>query len=173
MAMSYVQSLENRKKYGNYGWWPGKVSPADKLKAEYQTAYDEAKAVNLKRYEEILGGYDTRYTEAISGLEGLGDIAKKDVRTSYARSTAAGAQNLISSGLHSTTIAPAMYQQSARQETDALARVNEALRRERLGYQTSLSGQRLDFMERREDEYPSENLYVQLMNQLGQGRGQN
>ena len=170
MALSYIQSLENRRQYGNYptrakGW----VDPADTLKREYQTAYDEAKATNLARYEEILGGYGTRYTEALSGLEGLGDIAKKDVRASYARSAASGAQSLISSGLHSTTIAPAFYQQNARQETDALARVNESLRREKIGYQTSLSGQRLDFMERREDEYPDQNLYVQLLNQLGQG----
>ncbi|GAG58669.1 unnamed protein product [marine sediment metagenome] len=59
-----------------------------------------------------------------------------------------------------------------------MGEAREGLRRERIGYlqqlsdrelkmQTGLTKEQLDFMERREDEYPSESLYVQLMQGLG------
>jgi len=163
----------------NVAFRGGYLSPSDYSKAtwmetkqlqdEQQTAQDEAKATNESRYTDILAKYGTRYNTAMSSLQGLGDQAKKDVGATYRRAGASANQSLINSGLHSTTIAPAVSNQIARQETDALGRVNESLRRERLGYQTGMSKEMLDFMERREDEYPNDNLYVQLMNQLGQG----
>ncbi len=70
-----------------------------------------------------------------------------------------------------------------------MGEARERLRREKLGYisqlgaqelqslkelssqellmQTGLTKDELDFMERREDEYPSESLYVSLMQGLG------
>jgi hypothetical protein len=114
----------------------------------------------------------------MGGLEGLGESAKEDIRRSYAISGAAGAQALIDSGLHSTTISPSVSRQNQSAEARALASLDEQLRRERLGYLTTLGSQRvgystgmtkemLDFMERRTDEYPSESLYVELLRMLG------
>lgn len=161
----------------------------NKLTTEYQSAYNEAKTANEARYKDILGQYGSRYTagmaeldslksEVMGGLEGLGEAEKSDIRKSYAISGAANAQALINSGLHSTTIAPAVQRQNATAEAGALSSADERLRRERLGYMTDLGTRRigystgmtkemLDFMERRTDEYPSQSLYVQLMQMLG------
>ena len=184
---------------------------ADTLKQEYQTAYNEAKTANETRYQEILAGYKTRYStatadlgksrteitgklasnraEVLSGLKGLGDEELAGIGRRYTREKASTSQQLISSGLHSTTVAPAVLGGVARREGYAVGEAQERLRREKLGYisqlgtqelealkqlsdrelmlQTGLKREELDFMERREDEYPSESLYVQLMQGLG------
>ena len=156
---------------------------------EYQTAYNEAKAANEARYQEILTGYKTRYStamqglassreEIMSGLEGMGEAELAGIGRQYTKERASVAQGLISSGLHSTTVAPAVLGGVTRREGYATGEAQERLRREKLGYlkslsdrellmQTGLTKEELDFMERREDEYPSESLYVQLMQGLG------
>lgn len=182
-----------------------------RLTTEYQTAFDEAKAANLARYQEILTGYKTRYSTAMTGLEtsranitgklastraevlgglqGLGEEELAGIGRRYTKERASTAQQLISSGLHSTTVAPAVQAGVTRREGYAMGEARERLRREKLGYisqlgaqelqslkelsaqelmaQTGLKKEELDFMERREDEYPSESLYVQLMKGLG------
>ena len=184
---------------------------ANKLASEYQTAYNEAKAANETRYQDILTGYGTRYneaqatlgntrtavtgklasnrTEVMSNLQGLGDAQLAGIGRQYTKERASASQGLINSGLHSTTVAPAVLGGVNRREGYATAEAQEQLRREKLGYisqlgaqelqalkelsatelmtQTGLKREELDFMERREDEYPSESLYVQLMQGLG------
>jgi len=166
-----------------------KQKQTQKLLTEYQTAYNEAKAANEARYQEILTGYKTRYgtameglasskEEIMSGLEGMGEAELAGIGRQYTKERASVAQGLISSGLHSTTVAPAVLGGVTRREGYATGEAQERLRREKLGYlkslsdrellmQTGLSREELDFMERREDEYPSESLYVQLMQGLG------
>ena len=183
----------------------------NRLTTEYQTAYNEAKAANLKRYEEVLAGYQTRYGEAMTslgtsrtaitgklastraevmgGLKGLGEAELAGIGRQYTKERASTAQHLISTGLHSTTVAPAVQAGVTRREGYAVGEAQERLRREKLGYvsqlgaqelqslkelsaqelmmQTGLTKEELDFQERREDEYPSESLYVQLMQGLG------
>ena len=184
---------------------------AQRLQEEYQTAYNEAKAANEARYQEILGGYKTRYgtamtqlgktrtdvtgklasnrAEVLSSLKGLGEQELAGIGRQYTKERASTAQQLISSGLHSTTVAPAVQAGVTRREGYAVGEAQERLRREKLGYisqlgaqeleslrqlsdqellmQTGLTKDELDFMERREDEYPSESLYIQLMMGLG------
>ena len=183
----------------------------DKYMKEYQSAYNEAKAANETRYQDILSGYGSRYneamgtlgntraavtgklasnrTEVMSNLQNLGDAELAGIGRRYTKERASVAQGLISSGLHSTTVAPAVQGGVNRREGYAMAEAQERLRREKLGYisqlgsqelqslkelseqelmaQTGLKKEELDFMERREDEYPSESLYVQLMMELG------
>ncbi len=186
---------------------------ADKtrLTEEYQTAYNAAKTANESRYQNILTGYQTRSDDAqttlgqtrtavtgqlasnraevLGGLKGLGEAELAGIGRQYTRERASTSQGLISSGLHSTTVAPAVLGGVARREGYAVGEANERLRREKLGYisqlgaqelqslkelspqelfiQTGLKKEELDFMERRTDEYPSESLYVQLMQGLG------
>jgi len=183
----------------------------NRLTEEYQTAYNAAKAANEARYQEILTGYGTRYktamdtlgttrtavtgklasnrAEVMSGLEGLGEAELAGIGRRYTKERASASQGLISSGLYSTTVAPAVLGGVTRREGYAMGEARERLRREKLGYisqlgsqelaslkelsatelmaQTGLKKEELDFMERREDEYPSESLYVQLMQGLG------
>ena len=186
---------------------------ADKtrLTEEYQTAYNAAKTANESRYQNILTGYQTRSDDAqttlgqtrtavtgqlasnraevLGGLKGLGEAELAGIGRQYTRERASTSQGLISSGLHSTTVAPAVQGGVTRREGYAVGEANERLRREKLGYisqlgaqelqslkelssqelfiQTGLKKEELDFMERRTDEYPSESLYVQLMQGLG------
>lgn len=185
---SLSELAETKMRMGLQESYRGRLQQ-QRLMSEYQTAYDEAKAANLRRYEEILTGYKTRYStameglatsreEIMSGFEGMGEEELAGIGRRYTRERASTAQQLISSGLHSTTVAPAVQAGVTRREGYAMGEARERLRRERIGYlkqlsdrellmQTGLTKEQLDFMERREDEYPSESLYVQLMQGLG------
>ena len=201
--LAYGQSHPNvqNMRYGRIGSGgsalnPYYASPEQKMEqqrtdltAEYQTAYDTAKAANESRYEDIVGRYGTRYEQGVSdidaygssilgGLEGMGEAEKAQIGRTYDRSGALGQQSLISSGLHSTTIAPTVQRQNEIARGNALSLADERLRRENLGYQTDIaktklsytsgmSKELLDFMERRTDDYPDQSVYLQLMNQLG------
>jgi hypothetical protein len=179
MYAPYLSMVRNRQS----------MAQAGSLKTEYQTAYNQAKAANEERYQEILTGYKTRYgtatdklasnrAEVMSSLEGLGEAELAGIGRRYNKEMASVSQGLISSGLHSTTVAPAVKAGVTKREGYAVAEAQERLRREKLSYlsqlgdkelmmQTGLTKEQLDFMERREDEYPSESLYVQLMQGLG------
>lgn len=185
---AYVKAKEARKRNEYYAaltkWESGR-----KMTGEYQTAYTEAKAANEARYQEILTGYKTRYGTAMTGLatsreeimSGFEDLGKEElagIGRQYTKERASVSQGLISSGLYSTTVAPAVLGGVTRREGYAVGETQERLRREKLGYlkelsdkelmtQTGLTKEQLDFMERREDTYPSESLYVQLMQGLG------
>lgn len=205
---TYVQNIQHQKSLRAKAQ---ARKQAERLMGEYQTAYDEAKAANLERYQEILTGYKTRYSTAMTGLEtsrtaikgklasnraevlgglkGLGEEELAGIGRQYTKERASASQGLISSGLYSTTVAPAVLGGVTRREGYAMGEARERLRRERLGYisslgaqelqslkelsaqelmaQTGLKKEELDFIERREDEYPSESLYVQLMQGLG------
>ena len=169
---------------------------ADNLKKEYDAKYAEAKTANLQRYNEILGDYKSLYETAsakgpslmsfdASAFEGLGDQAKIDAKNVYRRSGNAAMQGLASSGLYNTTTAASARINNAVKQADEIARINEALRRERIGYQmdvdkfnaatqnnysrylSDIDLKRLAFMERREDPYPDNSMYLRLMQGLG------
>jgi len=213
----YNESL--RKKYEADVWkakqpfvlQAQRAAQARTLSKEYQTAYNEAKTANETRYQEILTGYKSRYNtaqdtlastrtavtgklasnraEVMSNLQGLGDAELAGIGRQYTKERASVAQGLISSGLHSTTVAPAVLGGVTKREGYAVGEAQERLRREKLRYisqfgaqeltalkelsaqelmtRTGLKKEELDFMERREDDYPSESLYVQLMQGLG------
>jgi hypothetical protein len=142
-----------------------------KLKAEYDKAFNEAKQANEQRYNQILGGYDTLYNNTMTGLEGMGDAARKDVNTGYNRAFSQSMQGLVNSGMANSTILPSVSLNNAGQRTNALNSLNEMLRREKLGYMNNISNNKLNFMERREDTYPDMNLYTSLMNNYGNYMG--
>ena len=139
---------------------------------EYQTQLDEAKAANERRYEDILGGYEKRYSGAMSTLEGLGGQQRADLDREYTELGSKQQQNLASRGLAGTTLAPTLAQGLAGKRTEAMTRLNESLKRERLGYDTGLSQDTLQFKERRTDAYPDLNQMQQLAYMRGQGQGQ-
>ncbi len=141
------------------------------LKAEYEKAFNEAKAANEQRYGQILGGFDTLYSDTMTGLDGMGDAAKKDVNTAYDKAHSQSMQGLVNSGMANSTIMPSVTLSNARQRTDATNSLNEMLRRERLGYMNNITNNKLGFMERREDSYPDVNLYASLMNNYGNSMG--
>ncbi|MDD5457872.1 MAG: hypothetical protein PHF37_00540 [Phycisphaerae bacterium] len=153
----YERELQRQRTQGLLG----------KYMKEYQSAFDEAKTANEQRYNQILGGYDTLFNDTMTGLEGMGDAARKDVNTGYNKAFSQSMQGLVNSGLANSTIIPSVTLNNTRQRTDALNSLNEMLRREKLGYMNNITGNKLAFMERREDTYPDLGLYIQLMQGLG------
>jgi hypothetical protein len=137
----------------------------NRVVADWQSAYDEAKNTNLQRYEDILGGYGQRYDDAMGTLQGLGDAEKADLVRSYGILGSQQNQALVNSGLSSTTIRPAVIQQNQSAMQRALSLVNERLQGQQLNMMNQLSGDKLAFMERREDDYPDMNLYLELIRQ--------
>ncbi len=141
------------------------------LAGSYQSAYDEARAENERRYGEILGGYNQRYGNAMGLLEGQGEQARADLASRFADTRGRQAAYLNARGLGGTTLAPTIQQGLASEEQSARGRLDEALRREKLGYMTGLSGDTLQFMERRTDAYPDYNQLQQLAYMQGQAGG--
>jgi hypothetical protein len=137
------------------------------LKSEYEKAYNEAKTANETRYGQILGGYDTLQNDTMAGLDGMGTQARRDVNTSYDKAYSNSLQGLINSGMANSTILPSVSNVNATQRSDATGRLNETLRREKLGYMNDITNNKLSFMERRTDSYPDVGLYTSLMNNQG------
>ena len=116
---------------------------------EVQRVQEETRLANEDRYEEILEGY-----------EEMGGQERADIRSRYAGLASRGQQDLISRGLVGTTVLPGMRSLWAREETGAVGRLEERLRGERLG-----------FMERRQDTYADPSLMMNAAIQYGQGTG--
>jgi len=172
-------------------WGGGQLSKSDISNANWaqqqeavkslQGATDEAKAENLRRYEEILVGYQGRsetatagYDKLLASMTGLGDAEKEALRHSYDVSGSRQQQSLVNSGLASTTIRPAVQAGNTSAMNRALSLLNERLQRERVGVEgqrigaeAGYTGDTLGFQERREDEYPDVASYLQLMQQFG------
>lgn len=147
----------------------GRVQWLEQQEAEgkLQSSVDEAKAANLKRYEEILAGFGTRETKALESLEGLGDEERAAIERAYSRSGAAQLSGAVKQGLIGTTVPAALTRQNTTAMTNALGLVNERLRRQRIGLETGLSGEKLAFQERREDVSPDIQSYLNLSKQFG------
>jgi hypothetical protein len=188
-----------------------KKSLSEQLMADYQNKYNTARNANLKRYEDILSGWNTlesdtrskledlgkkmasgyqsRYDKAMEILEGMGSQERADIMQNWNNLSDKQAQSLIESGFGNSTVMKSMRQGAKRQETADIARLEERLRGQKVGVHSDLSGDKLSaisglkqnevaqlanilgsklgFMERREDEYPSVELYTSLMEALG------
>lgn len=99
----WYQQRAHKKATGAFTWDQTPMGKAEantaQLKAEYERAFNEAKAANEQRYGEILGGFDTLYIDTISGLEGMGDAAKKYVNSSYSKALSQSMQSLVNAGV--------------------------------------------------------------------------
>ena len=147
----------------NQATWLESQETSDKA----QKAYDEAKAINESRYNEILGGYRARQDDAMNMVANLGTAEKDAIRRSYGKERSRMMQGLLDSGNLSTTVMPSVSLQNNEAKNRSLADVNERLTKQKIGLQTGLSGDKLSFMERREDAYPDQSYYLDLLKQAG------
>lgn len=137
------------------------------LMDQYQTAYDEAKAANETRYQDILSGYDTMYSDTEKAIAGYGETARRKMAENQAKADAKVSQSLINSGLHTSTIAPAAKLQSAKSYADEIAALEESIAMTKSDKLNSVKTQKLTTMENRTDTYPDTNMYLGLLEQLG------
>lgn len=147
---------------------------ANALVANYSSAYEAAKAANEKRYKEGMDERTALRTRSMDTINSLGDQERKDITERFDNLKTTQTQDMISRGLRGTTIAPTVEQGAEREKTSSLGRLEERLRRERLGTDINLTQDIEGFRERRTDAYPDLNQMIQLMTKLGgQGGGVN
>lgn len=165
----------------------------------YKADFEAAKAANEKRYQEINQGYTDRYgrtlgyegesrqvpvydkSGALVGWEesahydGLVDKAgiqeRADLRNDYGNLSNAAGARAISAGLGSTTVAHSLRRGVERDRAAAEGRLNDRLTNMRIAYDSALSGDQLQFQERRNDTYPESSKLEELAFQYGQGQG--
>lgn len=119
------------------------------LVQKYNEAYQQAKAANEARYQQLLG-----ITEQTTGQR------EADIRQAYGQQGAQIGQSLARSGLAGTTAAPTMQMGVAREQESALNRLADQMQQTKLG-----------IIERREDRYPELGMISQLAGALGQAGG--
>lgn len=96
-------------------------------------------------YQTTLAGYRKRYRQAVSQLDTLGTQQREDLASQYAAAQARGMQDLRNRGLGA--LSSSIRYGYQRSYADALAGLNDTLTRERLGYQTGLSKDLLDYQQ--------------------------
>lgn len=149
----------------------GGGNPMSDLLNQYNAAYAQARAANEARYAEILSGYTQMLSDALQTMEGMGAQEAKDIAADWGAKTQADLTDLTSRGFAGSTVMPSIKAGGERQKQDALARLRERLRQQRLSVQTGIQGQKLGFMERRTDTYPDMGLYASLAKGLGNAAG--
>lgn len=113
------------------------------------------------------GGYRDRFQRGMSYLDGAGAQAEKDIRTDYDRSNNRSQMDLMKRGLGNSTITANQTAATERRKQDAIGRLKESLRNQYLDTDARLSGDTLQFMERRNDTYPDQMAIANLMMQFG------
>lgn len=96
----------------------------------------------------LQGQYDQRLQAAMGMLEGMGQQTIADVRRDYCEAAGAAQQQLMTSGLAGSTIAPSMQMGYTREMEDEIARIEEQLRQQRLDTYGQYSGEALQYGER-------------------------
>lgn len=137
------------------------------LSGQFQRRFDEANQANEARYQDVLKGYQSRYERALQMLAGLGQQEGKDINELYDQQGAKINQNLIGRGLGNSTVTSTMAMGNERERLASLGRLNEQMRQQAMAADAGLSGDTLQFMERKTEAAPS----MELLAQLAQGVG--
>lgn len=138
---------------------------------------------------QLISAQQKLYDDTMREAAGLGLQEQSDLRQDWDKQAAQADDRMRRMGLAGTTVMPTMSAGVEKQKQADMSRLNERLQRERLGMMTDLGqrvntakanalqqtdtikGDRLNFMERREDMQPDMGMYAQLMTQAGNGNG--
>jgi hypothetical protein len=143
----------------------------NRLIAEAEAERKAANRENMRRYNSLLGNERQLYMRTMQGLEGMGEQARADINSTYAKSGAALAQDNVSRGLSGTTVADTTQMGVNRERAGALARFNEALAQQKINADIGLTGNSQGIIERRTDQAPDMGQIAALASQLGAGAG--
>jgi len=122
---------------------------ASSLAQQFQDALNAANKANEDRFQQLL-----------SEVEGSGAQERTDINATFDRVAAGNMQDLVSRGLRTGSVATSSNTGVARQRTDALGRLEDRLRQQRLG-----------IIERREDTGPDLGQLIALSQGLGRAGG--
>lgn len=135
---------------------------------EATRAQQEARAANEQRYKDILAGHDARIAGARGEIDQLGGRERLAIEDRRTQDAARAEQGLIDRGLGSTTIRSSVMRGYDAARDRALTGLAEDQSRLKLQYLPTLEGERLGFMERRNDVGPDPKTSIDLATQLGQ-----
>jgi hypothetical protein len=141
------------------------------LSAAYQQALDKANAANENRYQDTLQGSQARLERNMGYLENSGQQQAKDINQAYDKQLADTNQDLINRGLRASTITGNMGLQNQVERQNALGRMQDQLRQQRVATDSALSGDTLQLMASKNDIAPDMNQLIALAQMLGQGGG--
>lgn len=139
------------------------------LFAQFQANQEAAKKANEQRYNDILDQRNSLYTRQMGQLDRFSDQETKDINTRFDQRQAQGTQDLISRGLGNTTVTSAISRGINQDREADLRRLGDLTNQRRMTADQGLTEDKLQFMERRTDSYPDQNLLAQLALKSGQG----
>lgn len=137
-------------------------------------------------YNDIVNSKQTRYTNLMGLVEGLGNADRSRTRQDWGNNLNSGMANLSARGLSGTTMGGSLRQSNQKGMDQSLQSLEEGLRRERIGYDTALGsdvenakagrynawsnavGGQMGLLERRNDVAPD---YTNLVMGLGAQSG--
>lgn len=94
---------------------------------------------------DIRQGYDTLYSDVISGLQGAGNSYRQQITDKYAQERGRASQGLINSGLGNSTVRAAMDRGLMFDEQKARIALEDQLADRMAGYQSQLGLARLNY----------------------------
>lgn len=98
--------------------------------------------------DPLLQGFQSREQRVLSELEGLGAQERRDINRQFDELSASQTQDLARRGLGSSTITSTVQQGAERERADAVGRLEDRLRRQRVGTLADITGQTLGAQER-------------------------
>jgi hypothetical protein len=145
----------------------GMGAGAGNIGNQFQAALNNARQANEARYQDILGGYQQRYQRGLGMLAGLGQQEGRDINELYDSQGSKINQDLIGRGLGNSSVMATMAMGNNRERNADLGRLNDRVRQQAMATDAGLSGDELQFMERRNDVGPD----LSMLAQLAQGMG--
>lgn len=137
--------------------------------AEYQKQMDAFNAAQEARYTGIDTGYSDLLARSMEAANKVGGTNKADINRVY--DALAGRTRAMSTaqGLGNTTVPTTLLRGVERDRARELARAEGENSQYRIGLDANLTGQQLQFRERRTDTPPDYNQLAQLMQAQGSG----
>jgi hypothetical protein len=147
---------------------PDTRTATEKLSDEYQNAYNEAKATNEARYQQLLADNTANKAEVTQLLEGYGTAQKAKIADTYKQSLSNSIQNLAGTGLYNTTAYGTTQTGNAKAQASSEAELNESINAQKLNAYGSINSARQGIIENRTDDYPDMSAFLNLMAQSGE-----
>lgn len=145
---------------------------ANQLFALSTKAFQEARAANEARYQQIIAGFDDLIGKVPGTFAAALSAGREAIDRRRVQELASGDQNIVSRGLYNTT---ALDQSRRRTQLSAALQAIELASnygQRQADLESSLRAQKLQAMAARNDIYPNPTLYSQIGWQLGQAAGQ-
>lgn len=160
----------------------------DGLLQRLQGSYDESNKAGLDQYKNLMasvGGVNQRvlgkgglYDQAGAGLTTMGGVARNRIAQGSTRAKAEASQDLVSRGLSNTTVGASMNRGIDSDAEFANQGVDEQINNARSGLAISRAGTEgdlgrltADSILSKRNEGPDQQLYAQLIAQLGRSGG--